>query len=67
MSSLFAAGAFSGATAAAAYSVACDATTTSTADMISGIVNVHVGFQPVYPAEFVMLLIELQAAPAAAG
>jgi phage tail sheath protein FI len=65
MSGLYAAGAFSGATAAKAYTVACDSTTTSTADMLAGIVRVSVGFQPVEPAEFVALNIVLNAGTAA--
>jgi phage tail sheath protein FI len=65
MSGLYAAGAFSGATAAQAYQVVCDATTTSETDMLSGIVRVHVGFQPVEPAEFVVLNIVLNAGSAA--
>jgi hypothetical protein len=66
MSGLFASGAFAGAAAAEAYSVVCDATTTSTNDVLNGIVNLNVGFQPVEPAEFVLLSIMLNAtAPAA--
>lgn len=65
MAGLFAAGAFAGASAAQAYSVACNATTTSPTDMLSGIVNVNVGFAPVDPAEFVMLNIQINAASAA--
>jgi hypothetical protein len=65
MAGLWGDGAFAGASAAAAYSVVCDATTTSTKDTLSGIVNVNVGFAPVDPAEFVMLSIQINAAPAA--
>ena len=65
MSGLYSAGAFSGATAAQAYQVVCDATTTSETDILSGIVRVHVGFQPVEPAEFVVLNIVLNAGSAA--
>lgn len=65
MAGLFAAGAFAGSTAATAYSVVCDATTTSPTDMLSGIVNVNVGFAPVDPAEFVILNIQINAASAA--
>jgi uncharacterized protein len=64
MSGLYSQGAFSGATAAQAYQVLCDATTTSAADMLSGIVRVQVGFQPVEPAEFVVLNIVLNAGTA---
>jgi uncharacterized protein len=65
MSGLYSQGAFSGATSAQAYQVVCDATTTSETDMLSGIVRVHVGFQPVEPAEFVVLNIVLNAGAAA--
>ena len=61
MSGLYSQGAFSGATAAQAYQVVCDATSTSAADMLAGIVRVFVGFQPVEPAEFVVLNIVLNA------
>jgi hypothetical protein len=65
MASLFAAGAFAGSSAAQAYTVVCNASTTSPQDMLSGIVNVNVGFAPVDPAEFVMLNIQINAASAA--
>lgn len=65
MSSLYAAGAFFGATAAQAFQVVCDQTTTSPADLLNGIVRVIVGFQPVEPAEFVVLNIKLNAGAAA--
>jgi hypothetical protein len=65
MSGLYSAGAFSGATAAQAYQVVCDATTTSATDVLAGIVRIHVGFQPVEPAEFVVLNIVLNAGSAA--
>jgi Bacteriophage tail sheath protein len=65
MAGLFGAGAFAGTSAATAYSVVCDATTTSPTDQLSGIVNVNVGFAPIDPAEFVMLNIQINAAAAA--
>jgi hypothetical protein len=65
MASLFAQGAFGGTRAATAYTIACDASTTSPADILAGIVNVSVGFLPVDPAEFIMLNIQLDAASAA--
>jgi phage tail sheath protein FI len=65
MAGLFGAGAFAGASADQAYTVACDASTTSPTDMLRGIVNVNVGFAPVDPAEFVMLNIKINAAAAA--
>ena len=65
MAGLFGQGAFAGASAAAAYQVVCDATTTSTANQLAGVVNVNVGFAPVDPAEFVMLNITIEAASSA--
>jgi hypothetical protein len=62
MASLFAQGAFAGTSAATAYTIACDASTTSPTDILEGIVNVSVGFLPVEPAEFIMLDIQLAAA-----
>lgn len=41
--------------------VACDSTTTTLADIDRGIVNVHVGFAPLKPAEFVVLRLQQQA------
>jgi len=55
MQDLFVAGAFAGATAREAYLVKCDGETTSQQDVNSGIVNIVVGFQPLKPAEFVVL------------
>jgi uncharacterized protein len=57
MAGLYSHGAFSGATAAEAYQVTCDATTTSAADMQAGIVNLELGFTPAAPAEFIELNI----------
>jgi phage tail sheath protein FI len=66
MAGLYAAGAFGGTSAAEAYHVACDASTTSEDDMLRGIVNIVVGFQPVEPAEFVVLTVQIPvAAPGA--
>ncbi len=61
MSDLYAAGALGGATAAQAYQVVCDATTTSEQDILNGTVNVLVRFQPVEPAEFVVVNVQLTA------
>jgi len=58
---LFRQGAFAGSSAAEAYFVRCDATTTVTADVASGLVNVQVGFAPMKPAEFVVLNIRVMA------
>ncbi len=56
-------GAFLGSTPAAAYSLRCDSTTTSQADIDAGIVNVVVAFAAVRPAEFIVLGIGLAAVP----
>jgi phage tail sheath protein FI len=58
MNQLFRQGAFAGSSAKDAYFVACDATTTTQADIDAGIVNVTVGFAPLLPAEFVVLSIQ---------
>ena len=42
--------------------MACDATTTSPTDVQNGIVNVNLGFDPVDPAEFVSLNLQISAA-----
>jgi phage tail sheath protein FI len=56
--SLFVQGAFPGRTPREAYFVKCDAQTTTEEDVDLGRVNIVVGFAPVKPAEFVILLIE---------
>jgi uncharacterized protein len=58
MNQLFRQGAFAGSSAKDAYFVACDATTTTQADIDAGVVNVTVGFAPLLPAEFVVLSIQ---------
>ncbi|MFP4281522.1 MAG: phage tail sheath family protein [Opitutales bacterium] len=55
---LFRQGAFQGSTARDAYFVKCDRETTTQADIDRGIVNIHVGFAPLKPAEFVVLRIQ---------
>lgn len=55
MQDLFIKGAFAGTSPAEAYLVKCDSETTSQQDVNSGIVNILVGFQPLKPAEFVVL------------
>ncbi|HEY8021756.1 MAG TPA: phage tail sheath C-terminal domain-containing protein, partial [Thermoanaerobaculia bacterium] len=55
LSSLFAAGAFQGATPATSYFVQCDGKTTTPLDIDLGVVNVLVGIAPVKPAEFIVL------------
>jgi hypothetical protein len=68
MAGLYASGAFDGPDAKSAYFVACDATTTTEQDRLNGIVNVNVGFQPVDPAEFVVLNVQVGGlAPAASS
>ena len=57
MAQLFRQGAFQGATASQAFFVKCDATTTTQADIDAGFVNIQVGFAPLRPAEFVVLVI----------
>jgi phage tail sheath protein FI len=58
MHNLFVQGAFQGSTPAAAYFVKCDKETTTQNDIDLGIVNIHVGFAPLKPAEFVVLKIQ---------
>jgi phage tail sheath protein FI len=58
MQTLFRQGAFQGATPKEAYFVKCDRTTTTQTDINMGIVNIHVGFAPLKPAEFVVLRIQ---------
>jgi phage tail sheath protein FI len=58
MMGLFRQGAFQGSTPAKAFFVKCDAETTTQADIDSGIVNIVVGFAPLFPAEFVVITIQ---------
>lgn len=58
MQGLFLQGAFQGSSARDAYFVKCDAETTTQADIDRGIVNIHIGFAPLKPAEFVVLKIQ---------
>jgi uncharacterized protein len=51
----FRAGAFQGATPAAAFFVECGPSTTTQQDIDNGVVNILVGFAPLKPAEFVVL------------
>ncbi len=55
MQSLFRQGAFQGSKQSDAYFVKCDRETTTQNDIDNGIVNIHVGFAPLKPAEFVVL------------
>jgi phage tail sheath protein FI len=58
MQTLFRQGAFQGATPREAFFVKCDRSTTTQADIDLGIVNIHVGFAPLKPAEFVVISIQ---------
>jgi uncharacterized protein len=58
MQTLFRQGAFQGASPREAYFVKCDRETTTQADIDLGIVNIHVGFAPLKPAEFVVIRIQ---------
>lgn len=58
MQNLFRQGAFQGSSASSAYFVKCDSETTTQTDINSGIVNILVGFAPLYPAEFVVIQIQ---------
>ena len=55
---LFRQGAFQGKTPREAYFVKCDRETTTQADINLGIVNIHVGFAPLKPAEFVVIKLQ---------
>jgi uncharacterized protein len=58
MQNLFRQGAFQGTTPREAYFVKCDKETTTQNDIDRGIVNIHVGFAPLKPAEFVVIRIQ---------
>lgn len=58
MNGLFRQGAFQGVTPREAYFVKCDRETTTQNDIDNGIVNIHVGFAPLKPAEFVIIRIQ---------
>lgn len=57
MTTLFRVGAFQGATPEAAFFVKCDSETTTQNDIDLGRVNIHIGFAPLKPAEFVIVKI----------
>lgn len=66
MDNLFRQGAFQGSTPRDAYFVKCDHDTTTQAHIDLGIVNIHVGFAPLKPAEFVVIrLQQIAGTPAA--
>lgn len=58
MQDLFRQGAFQGSSPREAFFVRCDRTTTTQSDIDRGIVNIHVGFAPLKPAEFVVIRIQ---------
>ena len=58
MQGLFSQGAFQGSTPKDAYLVQCDATNNPQSTIDLGIVNILVGFAPLYPAEFVIISIQ---------
>jgi phage tail sheath protein FI len=58
MQSLFRQGAFQGTTPNQAYFVKCDSETTTQVDIVSGVVNIVIGFAPLKPAEFVVIRIQ---------
>ncbi len=61
MHDLFRQGAFQGSTPKEAYFVKCDKDTTTQSDINRGIVNIHVGFAPLKPAEFVVIKLQQMA------
>jgi phage tail sheath protein FI len=58
MQGLFLQGAFQGSSPSQAYFVKCDAENNPQASIDLGIVNILVGFAPLYPAEFVVIQIQ---------
>jgi uncharacterized protein len=58
MQRLFLDGAFAGASAQQAYFVKCDAENNPASSTALGVVNIAVGFAPLYPAEFVVIQIQ---------
>ncbi len=58
MQSLFLKGAFAGSSKQQAYFVKCDRENNPDASVSQGILNITVGFAPLYPAEFVVISIQ---------
>ncbi len=58
MQNMFRQGAFQGTSPREAYFVKCDSETTTPTDINNGIVNIHVGFAPQKPAEFVVIKLQ---------
>ncbi len=67
MLGLFRQGAFQGTTPSQAFSVQCNAQTTTQTDIDQGIVNIVVAFAPLKPAEFVVITIAQLAGQAQTG
>jgi phage tail sheath protein FI len=61
MQGLFLQGAFQGTTPQQAYFVKCDGENNPQSSIDQGIVNIRVGFAPLYPAEFVVIQIQQMA------
>ncbi len=61
MQGLFLQGAFQGTTPQQAYFVKCDADNNPQSSINLGVVNILVGFAPLYPAEFVVIQIQQMA------
>ena len=61
MQTLFVQGAFQGTTPAQAYFVRCDTANNPQSSIDQGVVNILVGFAPLYPAEFVVIQIQQMA------
>jgi phage tail sheath protein FI len=58
MQGLFMKGAFAGTTPQQAYFVKCDGENNPDSSVAMGILNITVGFAPLYPAEFVVIQIQ---------
>jgi phage tail sheath protein FI len=67
MQTLFVQGAFQGSTPAQAYFVRCDAENNPQASIDQGVVNIQVGFAPLYPAEFIVIQIQQLAGQSRGG
>jgi phage tail sheath protein FI len=61
MTTLFRQGAFAGTTPRDAFFVKCDPETTTPTDVANGVVNIVVGFAPLRPAEFVVIVLQQMA------
>jgi phage tail sheath protein FI len=60
MQGLFLQGAFAGTTPQQAYFVKCDGENNPPSSVAQGIINILVGYAPLYPAEFVVIQIQQQ-------